>query len=122
MNTVLKMLLEDADFAKSYRHEELIVDVTESIYEIMKKNNMNKSKLAKASGLSKARITKLLDGSANMTLKSIADIAHALKVTPKIHIDSTESFYTKISTISDWSNSEGLSYNPPKQKPSYKVA
>lgn len=87
MNSILDAFLQDDAFARSYRHEELIVDVTESIYKIMRQKDMNKSDLAKATGLSKARITKLLDGSANMTLKSISDIAFALGVTPKVFVD-----------------------------------
>lgn len=111
MNSILDAFLQDDAFARSYRHEELIVDVTESIYKIMRQKDMNKSDLAKATGLSKARITKLLDGSANMTLKSISDIAFALGVTPKVFVDATEACYANTSHVSSWENSIGIGYD-----------
>lgn len=108
-------LKQNPGYAESLRHQELIVDVTEAIYEMMTRKNMTKADLARRSGLSKARITKLLDGSANMTLRSIADIAFALGVKPKVYLDSSEVHYANTSHVTDWNNSQAISYNPSKK-------
>lgn len=115
MSSFFDELRQDKDYAKSSRQQELIVDVTEAIYEIMARNKMTKADLARESGLSKSRITKLLDGSANMTLRSIADIAYALGVKPKVYLDSRETNYANTSHVSDWTSTRDLSYNPSKQ-------
>ncbi|RUM93134.1 MAG: hypothetical protein DSZ27_00910 [Thiomicrospira sp.] len=108
-------LKQNPDYVKSLRHQELIVDVTEAIYEMMARKNFTKAELARKSGLSKARITKLLDGSANMTLRSVADIAFALGVKPKVYLDSSEVHYANTSHITGWSNTQAISYNPSKK-------
>ena len=121
MSTFFEELMKDKEYAKFSRQEELIVDVTESIYEIMNRNGMTKADLARKSGLSKSRITKLLDGSANMTLKSIADIAYALGVRPKVYIDSRVTCYPKTTNFSDWECNKFITnYCPPKAIPNYR--
>ena len=112
MDTFFERLMQDEEYARASRQQELIVDVTEAIYKIMDEKNISKADLAKKAGLSKSRITKLLDVSSNITLRSIADIAHALGVKPKVYIDAKDSYYANTSHVSDWSSASEMSYNP----------
>ncbi len=70
--------------------ETLIVDVSEAIWEALEKERITKSDLAAMLGVSKARITKLLNGSQNMTLRTVADIADAIDWTVSVEFKKRE--------------------------------
>jgi len=59
--------------------ELLLVSATELICELMQKKNVSRADLAKRIGKSKAFITQVLRGTRNMTLRTLADLAGALK-------------------------------------------
>ena len=77
---------DDADFNRKVAQEKLILDVTESIFEVLEAQGKSKADLAKAMGRSNAYITQLLNGSRNMTLRTLSDIGFALNVQPRIEI------------------------------------
>lgn len=60
--------------------EELIVDTMEWLCETMGKYGVSRSDLAKELGVSKSRITKILNGSNNVTLRTLSDLFNALGV------------------------------------------
>ena len=61
-----------------FAEEELIVNVAEQIWAAMDTAHVNKSQLAERLNTSKPYVTQLLNGSRNMTLRSLADIAFHL--------------------------------------------
>ncbi|MBN2377351.1 MAG: hypothetical protein JXD22_13190 [Sedimentisphaerales bacterium] len=63
---------------KLYQQERIIFEVSELICKLMEDRKINKVKLAAKLGRSKGYITQLLDGSANMTLRTISDVMMAL--------------------------------------------
>jgi transcriptional regulator with XRE-family HTH domain len=63
-----------AEFAE----ETLIVEVAEQIWGAMASTGVTKSEIAERLGKSKAFISQMLNGSRNMTLRSLADIAHCI--------------------------------------------
>ncbi len=71
-------LEKDPELKRLYYQEKLILDVTELISKLMEKKKVNKTKLAKSLSVGKSYITQLLDGTANMTLRTISDIFIAL--------------------------------------------
>ena len=77
---------DDADFNSKVAQEKLILDVTESVFEVLEAQGKSKADLAKAMGRSNAYITQLLNGSRNMTLRTLSDIGFALHVQPRIEI------------------------------------
>jgi DNA-binding phage protein len=62
------------DFAK----ESLVLEVTEKICELMQAENMCRVGLAKKMRCSKAHITRMLNGSRNMTLGTVAEVMFAI--------------------------------------------
>jgi transcriptional regulator with XRE-family HTH domain len=62
----------------AFAEEALIVDVAERIWAAMASANVTKSEIAERLGKSKAFISQMLNGSRNMTLRSLADIAHSI--------------------------------------------
>lgn len=61
-----------------YLLEGLMIDVTEQIVRQMENNEMTRTQLAQKLGCSNAYITKLLNGSGNLTLKKLLEISVAL--------------------------------------------
>jgi len=79
MNTALKDNLKyDSEEMKFYLEEKVILDITELIAELMEKRNIKKTTLAEKLQKSKGYITQLLDGRANMTLRTVANVLWAL--------------------------------------------
>lgn len=71
--------------------EELIIELTEKIVSRMEKINLSRAELAKRLGVSKAFVTKVLNGNPNLTLKTIVSISKALDC--KVDIDLCPSGY-----------------------------
>jgi transcriptional regulator with XRE-family HTH domain len=71
---------ESAENARLFAEEGLIIEVAEAVYQAMEAKDMSKAELAGALGKSKAYVSQLLSGSRNMTLRTLADIAAALRM------------------------------------------
>lgn len=72
----LTSLQDDVEF----RLESLILQITEQISAAMEKQRINRSELAKILGVSPPAITKILNGSANFTLRTLLSLADALNL------------------------------------------
>ena len=62
----------------AFEQERAILEVTSLIRRILKEENLTKSDLASRMHRSKSYVTQLLDGRANMTVRTIADVMTAL--------------------------------------------
>jgi transcriptional regulator with XRE-family HTH domain len=93
--TLLEEYLEDPEFAKLMAQEDLIMEVTETLCELLEKEKISRKELADRLGKSKGFISQLLNGGRNLTLRTVADILHVLgykvALTPhKIHGETIE--------------------------------
>lgn len=77
-STVIEQLLEEYKDDPDFVAEELVLALGESITSCMEQRHLNRAELARRLGVSKAYVTKLLDGKPNMTLRTLASIAVAL--------------------------------------------
>ena len=84
--SLIERVEETAERRRAFVQEELILDTAEQIWELMKKKNIRKVRLSETLGRSAAYVTQLLNGSRNMTLRSLADVATALGGTVRIRI------------------------------------
>ena len=66
------------------RTEELILEVTEALIAAMAQQKLTKSQLAARLGKSPAFVTQILNGGRNLTLRTIAEVADALRA--EIHV------------------------------------
>lgn len=82
----IEKLVETADGMRLYQQERLILDTTELICEVMEDNGINRTDLAKQLGKSKGFISQLLDGSQNMTLRTLSDVFLALGLA--VHVET----------------------------------
>lgn len=70
--------MNDPEFRKLLAQEELILEVTEKICDILENENISRKELADRLGKSKGFISQLLNGGRNLTLRTVADILHVL--------------------------------------------
>jgi len=82
----LKGLARDPD----YELEKLLLDVNEAIVERMHTLALRKVDLAKMLGVSRAWVTKLLNGNENVTLATLVRVANVLGVQVAIDLVSYE--------------------------------
>lgn len=76
--TLLEQYLEDPEFAKLMAQGDLIMEVTETLCELLEKEKVSRKELAERLGKSKGFISQLLNGGRNLTLRTVADILHVL--------------------------------------------
>jgi transcriptional regulator with XRE-family HTH domain len=62
-----------------WQQERLVFEVTERICDLLAKNGMSRSDLAEALGKAPSHVTQLLNGDANMTLHTVADLFWACR-------------------------------------------
>jgi transcriptional regulator with XRE-family HTH domain len=70
--------MHDPEFRKLLAQEELILEVTETICDILENEKVSRKELADRLGKSKGFISQLLNGGRNLTLRTVADILHVL--------------------------------------------
>jgi transcriptional regulator with XRE-family HTH domain len=79
--------MSDPQFRKLLAQEELILEVTETICDILENEKISRKGLADRLGKSKGFVSQLLNGGRNLTLRTMADNFHVLgyKVTLTPH-------------------------------------
>jgi len=73
-NNKIERYKNDVDFLA----EQAIINLTEKIVEKMESMNISRAELAKKLGVSKAMVTRILNGNPNLTIKTIVSIANAM--------------------------------------------
>lgn len=77
--TLTEKLTKTAEGNRLYQQERAILEVTELICQLMEEQRVSRADLAKRLGRTKGYITQLLDGRANMTIRTISDVFTALE-------------------------------------------
>lgn len=70
--------ISDPKRRKIFEREALALEVSELIHQMMKLEGVSKADLAKKIGSSKSHVSQLLNGSRNMTVHTLSDLAYAL--------------------------------------------
>ena len=70
--------MEDPEFRRMMASESLVEDAAELVARRMKEENVSKADLARKLGKSRAWVTQILAGSANMTIRTLAELMFAL--------------------------------------------
>jgi hypothetical protein len=74
----VERFISDPNALRQFQQERLILEVTELIHSVMEGSGVRRSELAKALGRSRGRITQILDGTENLTLRTVADAFTAM--------------------------------------------
>lgn len=72
-----------------YQAEKLSLTVTEAFARMMKEKGVSRKDLAERLGVSKARVSNIMNGSPNLTLKTLASVAVALDSEVRVEINHT---------------------------------
>ena len=83
----------DDEFDRLVRQEELILQVTDALTQALEDTGVKKVELARRLGKSPAFVSQVFGGGRNLTLRTVADIARALSLRPKLELysDQTDS-------------------------------
>ena len=78
MKTRHEILMEDPEYRRLYAIEGLVADAAELVARLMEEQRVNRAELARRLGKSRAWVTQLLSGRANMTIRTFAEVVFAL--------------------------------------------
>jgi transcriptional regulator with XRE-family HTH domain len=78
MKTQYEVLTEDPEFRKMVALEFLVLQASEVIARLMAEQGLSKADLARRLNKSRAWVTQLLNGQANMTIRTLAEVVHEL--------------------------------------------
>lgn len=76
--TLVEQYVEDPSHMRLYQQERAIYEVTELIESVMDEKGVSRADLARKLGKSRGWVTQLLDGEANKTIRTIADVLAVL--------------------------------------------
>jgi len=89
--SAVEAFANDPGNAKVLHREETVLEVTEMICEAMAAQFVTQSELATRLSKSKSHVSQLLDGNANFTLKTLADILFVLNLRLSVSAVAVES-------------------------------
>ena len=79
MSTLTEKLTKTDEGMRLYQQERAILEVTELLCQVMEEDDVSRAELARRLAKTKGYITQLLDGRANMTIRTISDVFTALE-------------------------------------------
>jgi transcriptional regulator with XRE-family HTH domain len=85
MKTQHEVLIEDPEYRRLFSIEALVTEASEMIAKLMSEQKVSKADLARRLNKSRAWVTQLLSGNANMTLRTLAEVVYALDAEVKLH-------------------------------------
>ena len=85
MTTKFDELMLDPEFKKQYAVEGFIGDTAELIWQLLVLRNMKQADLARLLNKTPAFVSQLLNGKANMTVRTLAEVVYALGATVQIN-------------------------------------
>jgi transcriptional regulator with XRE-family HTH domain len=89
MKTQHEVLMEDPEFRRLLSIEALAAEASELIAKLMTEQNVSKADLARRLKKSRAWVTQLLSGKANMTVRTLAEVVYTLDAEVKLHAQPT---------------------------------
>ena len=84
MSTKYEELMSDPEFRKEMAIESLAADAAELVAQLMEQQHLSKADLARRLNKSRAWVTQLLSGQANMTVRTLAEVVFTLGAEVKL--------------------------------------
>jgi transcriptional regulator with XRE-family HTH domain len=89
LETKTRKRLAKYEHDPEYQAEKLSLAVTEELARVMREKGITKKELAERLGVSKARVSNILNGSPNLTLRTLATLSTALESEVRFEIRSS---------------------------------
>jgi transcriptional regulator with XRE-family HTH domain len=124
-DTVLQHFVADPEGMRLFQQERLAAEIADLICKTMRKEHVTQSEFAERLQKSKGRVSQMLNGNSNLTLRTVADAFTALNKT--LRVSSVDMFVEResmrlvsmladqnyqTSPYSSWNFNETLSENP----------
>lgn len=93
MKTKHEVLMEDPEFRRLLSIETLVAEASEMIARLMAEQNVTKAGLARRLNKSRAWVTQLLSGKANMTVRTLAEVVYAMDAEVKLNAHTRHERY-----------------------------
>lgn len=87
MTTQFDELMQDPEFRKMYAVEGLLGDAAQLVADLLEHKKMKKADLARLLNKTPAFVSQLLNGRANMTVRTLAEVIYALGATVKLQTE-----------------------------------
>ena len=84
MKTQHADLIEDPEFRRLLSIEALVAEASETVAGLMAEQNLSNADLARRLNKSRAWVTQLLSGKANMTIRTLAEVVYTLGAEAKL--------------------------------------
>lgn len=78
MQSQYEKKMEQMEFRRAMAVESLLLEATETICQRMEELQVSRAELARRLGKSRAAVTKMLEGNANLTIRTLAEVLFAL--------------------------------------------
>lgn len=91
MKTQHEVLMEDPEFRRLLAIEALVAEASETIARLLTEQKLSKADLGRRLNKSRAWVTQLLSGRANMTVRTLAEVMHALGAEVKLNTQPSSS-------------------------------
>lgn len=96
MKTQHDRLMQDSEFSRLFAVESAVTEAAGVIARLMEEQRVSKAELARRMGRSRAWVTQLLSGSANMTVRTLGEVT--------FHLGSTVRFLSSDTRSGLWSS------------------
>jgi hypothetical protein len=100
--SLVEQYVQHPDHLRMFQQERAIYEVTELMESVMEEQGISRADLAKRLGRSKGWVTQLLDGQANKTVRTVADVFAVMgrefrSFAPAIRINNCFSVHGRLS-------------------------
>jgi transcriptional regulator with XRE-family HTH domain len=102
MKTRHDLLMKDPEYRRLYALEALVTDAAELVARLMEEQRVNKAELARRLEKSRAWVTQLLSGKANMTIRTLAEVVYALRAEVRLSTQAQMSQHGETSLQQQW--------------------
>jgi len=85
MKTRHEILMEDPEFRRLLTIEALVTEASEMIARLMAERNVSRADLARKLNKSRAWVTQLLSGKADVTIRTLGEVVYALGAEVKLN-------------------------------------
>jgi transcriptional regulator with XRE-family HTH domain len=92
MQRDIDRLMRSENGASMFRQESFIIEVTDFIISQMKRRGISRKQLAEKLDRSKGRVSQMLDGESNLTLRTLSDIFAAMDLKPVVTVQPLRNF------------------------------
>lgn len=99
MKTQHEILMQNPEYRRLYAIEGVVTDAADLVSRLMEQQGVTKADLSRKLGKSRAWVTQLLSGKANMTIRTFAEVTHVLGAHVRLAAETQQSKQTSAASV-----------------------